>query len=179
MEFATARRGVVVVAHPDDESLWCGGLLVRYPIDWTIVACSIPKKDPIRAWKFFDACVALGAKGRLLPFSERDFTHLATLDLSAFDLIVTHGAAGEYGNPQHKEVHAYVKERWADRARYFGWRDGGRGTEVVELDENERARKLAALKCYDHIAPSHRLPVWEELIETFGKAFDIWRETYD
>src|SRR6185369_9909067 len=96
-------KRVLVVAHPDDESLFFGGLLASEPGDWTVISCSIPRTDPIRAWKFFDACEVLGAKPRLLPFSETEF-NISALELSSFDQIVTHNSAGEYGHPQHLQL---------------------------------------------------------------------------
>src|SRR6266705_2571148 len=98
-------RRALVVAHCDDESLWFGGLLAAEPGDWTIIACSIPRTDPIRAWKFFDACEVLGAKPRLLPFVESGPLELLgntdRLDLAGFDQIVTHNVVGEYGHRHH------------------------------------------------------------------------------
>jgi hypothetical protein len=95
-------RRILVTAHPDDESLWFAGLLLRYPGPWTVVCCSIPQKDPIRAYTFYDACAWLGARGRVLPWVENKDQPLAlcaleTLDLEGYDLVVTHGRNGEYG----------------------------------------------------------------------------------
>lgn len=40
-------RAAVVVAHPDDETLWCGGYILAHPeIDWKIVTLS-RASDPI------------------------------------------------------------------------------------------------------------------------------------
>lgn len=170
-----ARRGVLIVAHPDDESLWCGGLLARRDIDWTVICCSIPFSDPIRAYKFFLACETLNATPRILPFGERDgLFRLDAIDVSEFDIVFTHGAAGEYGHPQHKELH----NRLHDVAhRFIGY--GGPGKFQVPLDDALRARKLAAMKCYDHTSANDRRPKWEALITYYGKTFDLWCERYD
>ena len=61
-------KRAIVVAHPDDEVLWAGGLPLRFPGDWTVVCCSTPAKDPVRAEHFFDACDVLGVKGKIFPF---------------------------------------------------------------------------------------------------------------
>lgn len=175
-----AKRGVAVVAHADDESLWCGGLIARGDLDWTIICCTIADIDPIRAYKFFDACDVLGAKARLLPFRESQAPiKIEYLDLSGFDLIVTHGAAGEYGHPHHQEVHQAISKRYPN-SRYFGYRKGGTGRFHVPLDDAMKAKKLAALKCYNHSTTSdHGHPKWQTLLAAFEPMFDLWNETYD
>jgi LmbE family N-acetylglucosaminyl deacetylase len=176
---AGAKKGLAIFAHPDDESLWCGGLLSG-ELDWTVVCCTIPVKDPIRADKFFAACRSLNVDARLVSFLENGGRMpLDKIDTTGFDVILTHGRAGEYGHPQHTEVHAYVASRFPERARYIGYRRGGSGRFVYPLNEWQRARKLAALKCYDHVSPTDGKPKWEALLERYGKDFDLWCETYD
>lgn len=172
----------LVVAHPDDESLWFGGLLAAEPGDWTIVCCSIPRTDPVRAWKFFDACEVLGAKARLLPVVETSPTealkHLDVVDLSAFDEVVTHGAAGEYGHGHHLQLNRVLK------ARYPGKVVGGcygrpPGARRIVLNEQQIGVKMAALRCYDHVSPSDGIPKWRALLNRYGSQFDLGVETYE
>lgn len=170
-----AKRGLAIFAHPDDETLWCGGLLSRGDLDWTVVCCSIPEKDPERAYKFFGACSALGVTGRLLPFGEKAGPfRLDMIDTDGFDVVLTHGVAGEYGHPQHKELH----ERLPMATRHIGY--GGEGRYKLPLSDPMKHRKMAALRCYDHVSPADDgKPKWEALLEYYGKRFDVWRETYD
>lgn len=179
-------RAALVVAHPDDETLWCGGLLLRHPaIDWTVIACSIPRRDPERAWKFYEACAELGAQGRVLPVQETEATQplgLDLLDLSGFDLVVTHGAAGEYGHPHHRQVHRVVRAMVPARLLAIGWRPGGGGTHWLALQPSEVARKLAALRCYDHRAPlDDGKPKWQALLDRYvdREGLDFGVESYD
>jgi hypothetical protein len=182
-----ASRRALVVAHPDDETLWAGGLVLRHPGDWTVICCSIPRRDPIRAWKFFGAVRALGGRGEIIPFVEPGPTeplgHLDLLDLDGFDLIVTHGPAGEYGHAHHKQVCAHVTAGWADRTLTIGMRAGGEGAHLVSLDMAEWQAKVAALHCYDHCLPYEGadMPKWEALLRRYGLAgpFDLRRESYD
>jgi LmbE family N-acetylglucosaminyl deacetylase len=159
-------HNALVVAHPDDETLWGAGIMLRHPGDWTVICCSIPRRDPIRAWKFFDACTVLGAKPRLLPFTEAEPTEslmgLSTIDLSRFDCIVTHNHAGEYGHLHHKQVAAMIP-----KAIRFG---EGVGGQPLELTAAESGKKLQALKCYDHVLPygGRKIPKWEALLERYG-----------
>ncbi len=184
MNFRNVRNGVIVVAHPDDETLWCGGLVLRYPARFQVICCSIPQRDPIRAWKFYDACYRLGVRrSRVLPVTEPDassgFGHLPSmLDLSDFDCIVTHNAIGEYGHKQHISVHDYVRSRWADRMVSIGYGLPPGDNAKIVLNVEENTRKRLALQCYDHTSPSDGRPKWEALLQRYGKQYDLSVEYY-
>lgn len=182
--FNDVRRGVIVVAHPDDESLWCGGLVLRYPGVWSIIACSIPRADPIRAWKFYEACKRLGVyRAQVLPVIEppanESFSHLAMLDLAEFDCIVTHNSRGEYGHKQHSSLHHDLVARWPEKVVTIGYGSGRPGDEVIALTPEECSRKRIALQAYDHISPTDGKPKWDALIARYGGMFDLDVETYD
>lgn len=168
-------RSALVVAHPDDECLWGAAAVLMMPGEWTIVCCSIPRIDPVRAWKFFDACEALGATGRLIPLTESepdiDLRGLELLDLNAFETIVTHGAAGEYGHHHHKQVHAYVSQRWPDKRMKFFAQPGETGSKQIKLSDRDREKKLEALRKYDHclVYEWRRIPKWQALIQKYGE----------
>src|SRR4030042_2372337 len=56
-------RCAVIVAHPDDETLWAGGFILTNPeVKWTVVTIC-RKSDTDRAPKFFKALEELGAAG--------------------------------------------------------------------------------------------------------------------
>jgi len=180
-----AGRGAVVVAHPDDESLWCGGLIARYLlVDWTVICCSIPVRDPVRAWKFFNACERLGATARLLPFVEDprgQLQGLEHLSLSGFEVVVSHGEAGEYGHPHHVQVHHAVRARAAGRMLAIGARPGGAGSLTMQLRADELEIKVGALRAYDHVLPYEGRPMtkWEALIARYATDYPLEVETYD
>lgn len=174
-------RRALVVAHPDDETLWFGGLLIAEPGDWTVICCSIPRTDPIRAYKFFAACEVLGAKGRLLPYVESDpsrpLPYLDVLDLSEFDEIVTHGPAAEYGHLHHVSLNRWLVERYPGKV-LTGRYGMAPGPKRIALTPDQFERKMQALRCYDHVSPTDGKPKWQALVERYGKQFDLAVETY-
>jgi LmbE family N-acetylglucosaminyl deacetylase len=133
----------VIVAHPDDETLWTGGTMLIHPeAKWTVVAlCRASDRD--RSPKFFQALEKLGATGAIgdlndgpeqLPLATHEVQN-AILELLAsdrFDLIITHGPWGEYSRHiRHEETGKAVMALW-NSGRLFSreiWRfaydDGG------------------------------------------------------
>lgn len=104
---------LVCVAHPDDETIFFGGLLqkLRRGRPWVVV-CSTSDGDVDRKYQFESACKLLGIKEfHWWAFSDRYEQRLPIADL-AFKLrqlgqpeeIFTHGIVGEYGHPHHQDV---------------------------------------------------------------------------
>lgn len=171
----------MVVAHPDDESLWGAGMLLRYP-GWTVISCSVPLREPERARLFFKACEVLDAVPVQINQPEQVGTSLKFdhLDLSPYDLIVTHNRDGEYANAHHKQVHDHIVTNWPEKTICFGYRPKRSAVAdfEIELTPEECKRKMAAIQCYDNIGSSGR-PTWIQLMETFAHRFDLWREPYE
>ena len=181
-------RRVFVGAHADDESLFVSGLVIRHPGRWTVICCSIPYNEPIRAWKFFDACDAMGAVGRLLPWTEKRNAPLQNLNaldtvLDRADVIVTHGALGEYGHAGHISVHKHIAKKWGDKSLFIGYGQEDKATVHIELTDEEWRKKLAVIGSYDQYMrwSGRMMPVHEALLfqyhKPFGK-FDLRRECF-
>lgn len=188
MELKVGLQNAIVVAHPDDETLWAGGLPVRFrDKQWNVIVCSIPRIDPQRVGRLKAACDFLHAAYTYLPITEtapgEKLNGLETLDLSTFDCIFTHNSAGEYGHSHHKHVHERVLEVGEGKPIYtFGFRNGkAQGKYLLQLEAPEVERKLRALKCYNTQSPTDKKPKWEALLDLYckEKGLPFAYETYD
>lgn len=170
----------VFVAHPDDETMWAGGLIAALDSP-SVYACSIPVRDPVRAEKFLNACEVLGASGHVMPFEETpgaELPHLETMDwvMGLFDVIVTHNASGEYGHLHHIQVHVWaILNRQHRDILTFGYGE----VEGYPLPDKLAAKKDLALKCYNHKSPTDGgLTKDEALRKVYGDRFDLFSEGY-
>lgn len=184
------KNNVIVTAHPDDEVLWAGGLPIRFwAVRWTVICCSIPRRDPIRAWKFFEACRRLNVFPRILPIAEPPASEpmmgLEVLGgLEDYDCLVTHNEHGEYGHLHHQQVHEYVKQvKGLRKFITFGYSKEGLGNEELELKDEEAEDKQNCMKAYDHVLPyeNWNWPKWKALehryyeVEGINPKFETYR----
>lgn len=118
------RSSAVIVAHPDDETLWSGGLILSNPdTDWFITALC-RGNDPDRSPKFLKAVDRYRATGAIadlddepeqdpLPGELVQRSILGLVPNMPYERIITHAPWGEYTrHRRHEEVSQAVIELW-------------------------------------------------------------------
>ncbi len=113
------KTALCIVAHPDDETIWMGGTIMKNNYNWTII-CLCRKNDLDRSPKFKKVCDYYKAKSIISDLDDEKLKPLTTqsivkkikslLPKLEYDIIFTHGENGEYGHLRHKEIYTAVKK---------------------------------------------------------------------
>ena len=171
----------VIVAHPDDETLWAGGTMLMHPeCQWTVVTLC-RKSDPDRASRFSKALRELNARGAMgdlddgpqqapLPGQDVQDCILELLASDRFDVVFTHDLRGEYTrHRRHEEVARAVLALRGDGVLHcrqlftFAYEDGGgkylprpikKADRVIELRKRIWQRKYRIITDVYNFAPS-------------------------
>ena len=124
MNSKTSKSIAVIVAHPDDETLWAGGTMLSHPYNKWYVVCLCRANDLERSERFYNALKILKADGIMgnlddgpeqHPLDEKEVEKeiLRLLPTTHFDLILTHNVTGEYtSHLRHEEVNKAVTMLW-------------------------------------------------------------------
>jgi LmbE family N-acetylglucosaminyl deacetylase len=177
-------RAAVVVAHPDDETLWCGGTILAHA-DWRWTVVSLCRAtDPDRAPRFFRALDALGASGAmadlddgpdqtLLDPDEVRETILSLLPEGRVDLVLSHSPLGEYTrHRRHEEVGRAVLALWSEKriataaVWAFAYDDAGGARLPTAVPHADLVEELAE-------------PVWREKYRIITAVYGFGPESFE
>jgi LmbE family N-acetylglucosaminyl deacetylase len=120
------KETLIIVAHPDDETIWMGGTLLKSKEkskeNKTIISLC-RKNDSDRAPKFEKVCEKLGSKGYIFDLDDGEegyYKEVSAQEImnkileitkdKKYDSLYTHGENGEYGHIRHLDVHKAVCE---------------------------------------------------------------------
>jgi Uncharacterized proteins, LmbE homologs len=118
------KKVAIIVAHPDDETLWAGGTILDHPSWNCFIVCLCRGSDKERAPKFYEALKALKAGGIMgdlddgpeqdpLDEDELEKVVIKLLPSTPFDLVITHNSTGEYTKHiRHVETNKAVIALW-------------------------------------------------------------------
>jgi len=123
---------LMIIAHPDDESLWGYRYLKNDPSNWKVI-CLTEATNKIRSNEFINAMKFLKiCNFEIWSHDNSIFAHYIddkiVNDLekemvdNGCDLILTHNQFGEYGNLQHISIHNTIKkigEKHNMNVKYF------------------------------------------------------------
>lgn len=179
----TRKTAAIVVAHPDDETLWAGGLLLLHP-EWNcriITLCRGSDYDrALRFYRVLSRYCAAGEMGDLddgpaqMPLNPKmvEATILDLLDRQDFDILVTHGPRGEYStHRRHMEVSDAVTRLWctgrlrAEQLHLFAYTDDHRAHLPLACADADLHVPLPA----DIWTEKHRI-----IRDLYGFADDSW-----
>lgn len=163
---------LMIVAHPDDESIFGGGALIS-ETGWKVI-CITNGNDKIRSREFHRAMNFVGASYEIWDYpdeyegtfdDDRIIEDLERkIESGHFQCIVTHNLHGEYGHSQHKALSRILHDMDLDNLYVFG-------TSEEELPDEIFKRKIKLLNYY----PSQRYVI--EQLETYIKYECIVRAT--
>lgn len=114
------KRVLIIAAHPDDETIWMGGMILKNINRWDLEIISLCRKDDKdRAPKFRKVCRLLNAKCFMSDLDDEKLGYISTDEVikrlrkfsnKKYDYIFTHGKNGEYGHIRHTLVNKAVRE---------------------------------------------------------------------
>jgi len=128
---------LMIVAHPDDETLWGGAHLIK---DDYLVVCFSNRSNSTRNKEFSKAMEYSNDRYLMLDYPDKIFNKRSKwenveknikadvktlIEYKNWDCIVTHNKDGEYGHQHHKSLNKYVTqvvedENQLDKLKYFG-----------------------------------------------------------
>lgn len=150
----------IIVAHPDDETLWAGGTILENPFWHCFILSLCRKNDPDRSQKFYSALKVLKSRGVMgdlddgpgqipLDIKEVERTIMELLPKKHFDLVITHHTTGEYTRHiRHEETSRAVIALWrsgeisASELWTFAYKDSFKKHNPIAIEFAPEYRRL-------------------------------------
>jgi len=192
----------VIVAHPDDETLWAGGTILSHPSWKVFIVCLSRGIDTERAPRFIKALQDLKAGGIMgdmddgpeqipLPEKETERAIMDLLPLRHYDLVITHNLTGEYTrHARHEEISKAVIKLWhsgkisATELWTFAYEDGNKeylSRAVENASQCHLLTKRIWLKKYRIITETYGFGenAWEARTTPRSEAFWVFTRSYE
>ena len=188
----------VIVAHPDDETLWAGGTILSHPSWHWFIVCLCRGSDKDRAPRFLRTMQVLGSEGIMgdlddgpeqQPLDEIELKGaiLQLLPSTHFDLIISHNPDGEYTrHVRHEETGKAVIKLWhagkisASELWTFAYEDGNKKYYPRPIENAALYRVLTKriwLKKYSIITETYGFEKTSFEAETTPHAESFWQFT--
>lgn len=194
----STKKVALIVAHPDDETLWAGGTILSHPSWQWFIICLCRGSDTGRANKFKEALKVLKSEGimgdlddgpdqKVLDEKEVEHAIIDLLPPKYFDLIISHNPAGEYNRHiRHEEAGKAVIKLWhagriyVNELRVFAYEDGHKEyfpRPVETADIYRILTKRIWLRKYSIITETYGFEKSSFEAETTPRAESFWQFT--
>ncbi|WP_438347843.1 PIG-L deacetylase family protein [Paenibacillus sp. FA6] len=140
---------LMIVAHPDDETIFGGAQLIQEK-GWKVI-CVTNGDNKVRCKEFKKVMKKVDAEYEIWKYEDKwggdfDQSRLKSdleevLARQPFDKVVTHNLEGEYGHTQHQVLSKLVHELIEKDIYVFHTSD-------IKLDDDILAKKREILKCF-------------------------------
>ena len=178
-----SKNVAIIVAHPDDETLWAGGTILNHPSWKCFIISMCRKNDPDRAPKFYKALEILRCQGDMGELDDDpDQSPLAgemveeailnMLPSKQYDLVISHNPSGEYTRHiRHEEIGAAVINLWragkvsANELWTFAYEDGNKAY-LPRPMPNAAIRKI--------LTEQQHMKKYKIITETYGFHKSSW-----
>jgi len=188
----------IIVAHPDDETLWAGGTILSNPLWKWFIVCLCRGSDNDRAPKFLKTLRILRSEGIMgdlddgpeqkpLDEYELENTILNLLPSIHFDLIISHNPNGEYTRHiRHEEIGKAVIKLWhagrisAKELWIFAYEDGDKKyypKPIVSANVCNLLTEKIWLKKYRIVTETYGFEKTSFEAKTTPKAESFWQFT--
>ncbi|MCB0350007.1 MAG: PIG-L family deacetylase [Bdellovibrionales bacterium] len=156
------KHKLIIVSHPDDESLFFAGLMLsEKSTHWTVVCATDGNADGHghkRMKQFSTATKLLGAKKIICldlqdKFNKRldqktlkeKLSELSATWTSQPDEVYTHGPIGEYGHPHHQDISLAVHNHFHKKSPVYSIAHNCKPDRVIKLSATDFRMKTKVL----------------------------------